>query len=154
MSSGGLVGFVRFAAVLVDPALGDRPSGFVRAWIAKRRWRKILRITSLEHLQELWRNLAPIEGRETGRVEDHDPGTIAHFHPGEPTRDALPGNLGLGYSDLAPVGAVLETGDPLGRVHARSQDDADAAAATLVSCYEIAQNAPATRPVILDRIAS
>ncbi len=60
----------------------------------------------------------------------------------------------VGYSDLAPVGAALEAGDSIGRVHARSQEDADAATATLVDCYEIARNTPSARPVILDRITA
>ena len=61
-------------------------------------------------------------------------------------------NYSVGFSDLASLGDLADPETPIGRVHAATQDDADAAAADLQACYTIGERAEDT-PVILHRLA-
>ena len=47
----------------------------------------------------------------------------------------------VGFTDLAMVGEFMDSDRPLGTVHARTADQADAAADALVSAYQIGQPA-------------
>jgi thymidine phosphorylase len=59
---------------------------------------------------------------------------------------------GVGFTDLAELGAEVDGGRPIGIVHARSEKAADAAAKALSAAYEIGE-APAPLPPVLERIA-
>jgi thymidine phosphorylase len=58
----------------------------------------------------------------------------------------------VGFTDLAPIGMEMRPGDPLGFVHARNEDAADVAAATLRAAYRISAVRPKPGKVILRRI--
>ena len=61
----------------------------------------------------------------------------------------------VGFTDLAMVGDFMDSDRPLGTVHARTADQADAAADALVSAYQIGQ--PANVPddnVLIETIES
>lgn len=60
----------------------------------------------------------------------------------------------VGFSELAPVGAVAAPDAPLARVHARSAEDAEAAGAALRAAIKIGDGEPAIkRPLVLETIA-
>ncbi|WP_180898223.1 thymidine phosphorylase [Martelella soudanensis] len=58
----------------------------------------------------------------------------------------------VGYSALRPLGTRIEAGEPLGLVHAATEEDWQAAAAALLKAIGIADRAPAERPLVLDRV--
>ncbi|MCC7321976.1 MAG: thymidine phosphorylase [Rubellimicrobium sp.] len=58
----------------------------------------------------------------------------------------------VGLSDLVPVGTRVTRGDPLATIHARSEADAEQAAAAVLSALIIAPEGPAARPPVLERI--
>ena len=58
----------------------------------------------------------------------------------------------VGLSDLVPIATRVARGDRLATVHARTQEEAEAAAARLVDCYTISQEEPDSIPPVLDRI--
>jgi thymidine phosphorylase len=60
----------------------------------------------------------------------------------------------VGFTGLAGLGERVDAGRPLGLVHARSGEQADAAASALRRAYEIADHAAAGMPLILDRIGA
>jgi thymidine phosphorylase len=60
----------------------------------------------------------------------------------------------VGFSDLAGFGAPAGPEAPLGIVHARSEAAADAAARALRAAYDLSDEAVATRPVVLSRLAA
>jgi thymidine phosphorylase len=60
----------------------------------------------------------------------------------------------VGFTGLAGLGERVDAGRPLGLIHARSEEQADAAASTLRRAYEIADHAAAGMPLILDRIGA
>jgi thymidine phosphorylase len=57
----------------------------------------------------------------------------------------------VGFDRLLGLGAQVNPGDPIGRIHARSEREAAMGAARLVAAYGLAAGAP-THPLILDRI--
>ena len=59
----------------------------------------------------------------------------------------------VGYSDLFAIGDMVDQASPIGIVHARNDDDADAAASMLQQAYQIgdARNV-ADNPTIIERI--
>jgi thymidine phosphorylase len=59
---------------------------------------------------------------------------------------------GVGFTSLAGLGEKVDAGRPLGVVHARSQEQAEAAAVALRRAYQIGDHAAAGQPLILDRI--
>jgi thymidine phosphorylase len=59
----------------------------------------------------------------------------------------------VGFSEFRGVGCRLEKGDPVCLIHARSETDADRAAAALDAALRIADEAPPLRPLIHRRIA-
>ena len=58
----------------------------------------------------------------------------------------------VGYDRLLGLGAAVGRGTPLGRVHARTAEDAAMGAARLRAAYGLAAAAPSPRPLILDRL--
>ena len=59
----------------------------------------------------------------------------------------------VGLTGLARIGSRLEAGDPLGTIHARSEDAFARAAAMLRDAYRLAENAGAAPgPAVIDRI--
>jgi thymidine phosphorylase len=60
----------------------------------------------------------------------------------------------VGFSRLAPIGTEVAKGDPLGFVHARSQEDAAMGAALLADACRIGPTRPVRRKPVLRRIAA
>jgi thymidine phosphorylase len=58
----------------------------------------------------------------------------------------------VGLTDLAALGESVDGERPLGVVHARSEAQAETAAAMLRQAYTVSEGAPAAAPVILERI--
>lgn len=58
----------------------------------------------------------------------------------------------VGFSDLASIGDTADNETPIGRVHAATQDSANAAAKALQTCYATGESAP-QKHVILHRLA-
>lgn len=58
----------------------------------------------------------------------------------------------VGFSDLASIGDTADNETPIGRVHAATQDSADAAAVALQTCYATGESAT-KKHVILHRLA-
>jgi thymidine phosphorylase len=59
----------------------------------------------------------------------------------------------VGLTDLAPIGEEIGPDRPLAVVHARTEAAATAVAAELRAAYRIGRQAPASTPVVSDRIA-
>ncbi|NNF49788.1 MAG: thymidine phosphorylase, partial [Woeseiaceae bacterium] len=57
-------------------------------------------------------------------------------------------DLSVGFSDIAPVGAALDSNTPLAVIHAASDGDAEQAAANLLAAVTTGDDAPVERPVI------
>ncbi|MBW6423538.1 thymidine phosphorylase [Rhizobium sp. XQZ8] len=68
------------------------------------------------------------------------------------TRPSDPIDHSVGISDLLPLGTRVEEGEPIATVHAKSEDDAARIAAGVARFYEISEQAPAARPVVISRI--
>ncbi|MFQ5564829.1 MAG: thymidine phosphorylase [Paracoccaceae bacterium] len=68
-------------------------------------------------------------------------------------RAADPIDHAVGFTNLAQIGAEVGPDAPLARVHARSENASDAAAAALCAACAIGPEAPAEAPAILGRIA-
>ncbi|WP_029077070.1 thymidine phosphorylase [Kaistia adipata] len=60
-------------------------------------------------------------------------------------------DLSVGFTDLAGHGARLDAKTPLGRVHAKTEADADRAASLLRAAYRLGEK-PAPRPAVHERI--
>ena len=60
----------------------------------------------------------------------------------------------VGFTDLAPIGAEVGADTPLARVHARSTDEAEAAARRLRAAYRLGNAAPERVDPIVARIAA
>ena len=58
----------------------------------------------------------------------------------------------VGLTEIAPIGAEVGPDRPLALVHARTEADADAAAAALRAAIEVGDAAPPPRPVVAGRI--
>jgi thymidine phosphorylase len=64
--------------------------------------------------------------------------------------DAIDHRVGL--SDLVPLGSSVAEGQPIARVHAASQSEAEQAARTVLASYRIEPEAPPLARVIIERI--
>jgi thymidine phosphorylase len=60
----------------------------------------------------------------------------------------------VGFSGLAAVGERVGRERPLGVVHARSEAQAEVAAAALREAYALAERQPPESPLILDRVGA
>ncbi len=68
------------------------------------------------------------------------------------TRPSDPIDHRVGISDLLPLGTKVEEGEPIAMVHAKSEGDAARIAADVSRFYEISEQAPVARPVVISRI--
>lgn len=66
------------------------------------------------------------------------------------TSDAI--DMGVGLSGFLPVGTKVQAGDTIALIHAKDEADAAKAAAALSEAIEIADQAPAERPLIHGRV--
>jgi thymidine phosphorylase len=57
-------------------------------------------------------------------------------------------NLSVGFSEIAPVGTMLNDDTPLAVVHAASESDADKAQENLLAAYELGESASPGGPVV------
>lgn len=57
-------------------------------------------------------------------------------------------DLSVGFTDVAPIGTLVDSNQPLAVVHAASEDDADAAEKNLLAACRFAAEAPEARPAI------
>lgn len=99
-----------------------------------------------------------VAAEEAGSVIDiktRDVGLAVVALGGGRTRAADPVDLVVGLSDLALIGDALEVGEPLGVVHARTEEQAEQAATSLRAAYTLgsAREVP-DRPVIIERVDS
>ena len=60
----------------------------------------------------------------------------------------------VGFTDLAGIGTRVDRERPLAVVHARTDEQAEAAARTLREAYTISDAVPAQTPLVLDRIGA
>ncbi len=60
----------------------------------------------------------------------------------------------VGITRLLPVGAEVKAGEPLAIVHARSQGEAEAAAALVADAYEIGQSRLSAQKAVIRRVAA
>ncbi|KAA0916262.1 thymidine phosphorylase [Aquicoccus porphyridii] len=58
----------------------------------------------------------------------------------------------VGLSDLPALGARVEQGQPIARIHAAREDDADRAGAALLAALTLTDAAPTLPPLVLERI--
>ena len=70
------------------------------------------------------------------------------------TRREDPIDHAVGFNDLAAIGERADRERPLGFVHARTEGEAEAAAAALRGAYSLAERPPSETPLILDRIGA
>jgi thymidine phosphorylase len=70
------------------------------------------------------------------------------------TRPQDPVDPAVGLTGLAGIGERVDRERPLALVHARSPEDAAAAAAALRGAYRLGEGGPASRPLILDRLGA
>ena len=96
--------------------------------------------------------IVPVKAERDGFVSaiaTRDIGLAVVALGGGRTRPQDPVDHAVGFTRLLPVGAEVKKGEPLGFVHARTQDVADAAAKVLRMCYRLGASKPArTEPVI------
>ena len=57
-------------------------------------------------------------------------------------------DLSVGFTDVAPIGTLLDADRPLARVHAATAEDADIAEKNLLAACRLAADAPEPRPAI------
>ena len=58
----------------------------------------------------------------------------------------------VGLSDILPLGAKVSRGTPIARIHARTEDDADAAEQAVLGAFAISAEHPEPQPLIHERI--
>jgi len=63
-------------------------------------------------------------------------------------------NLAVGFSEFRPVGTRVTAGDTIARVHAADDASAKRAAKALEGCIHIADQAPAPRAMVFERISA
>ena len=59
----------------------------------------------------------------------------------------------VGFDRILPLGSVIEKGQPIARVHAKSQEQAERASRAFLAGYSVDANAPPPSPVIIERIS-
>ncbi|MFP4004540.1 MAG: thymidine phosphorylase [Alphaproteobacteria bacterium] len=68
------------------------------------------------------------------------------------TRPDQPIDPAVGFSDVCRIGDLIETGAPLATVHARTEQDAEAAAARFRAAITLTQRKPRPEPVVLEAV--
>ena len=77
--------------------------------------------------------------------------TLAGAEATKLATDAI--DYSVGFDELAGLGDDVGPGRPLAIVHARSEADAERAAASLRACYTIGEAGPVTRGTVYERVA-
>ena len=63
-------------------------------------------------------------------------------------------DFAVGFTELAPLGACIEPGQPLAWVHARNDSAAQKAVREVLAAYTVGDSAPASHPVVYRRIGA
>jgi thymidine phosphorylase len=69
------------------------------------------------------------------------------------TRPTDPVDHAVGLTDLVAVGSPVAVGEPLARVHARTEAAAAQAVAMVQASYRVASRAAVAAPVVAERIS-
>lgn len=112
-------------------------------------------ISRAEHYLPKAPIIRPIEAQEPGfvtAIATRDIGLAVINLGGGRTKPDDTIDHAVGFTDLAPIGMEMRLGDPLGFVHARSEEAAGEAAAALRAAYRIGPVRPKPGKVILRRI--
>ena len=99
----------------------------------------------------------PVHPEEPGtivRVATRDVGVAVVALGGGRTRPEDSVTHAVGFTELAGPGTKVDAHRPLGIVHARTETEADAAAAALRRAYAVGSGPVESRPIILDRIGA
>jgi thymidine phosphorylase len=99
--------------------------------------------------------VVPVRAERPGRVAAMDcraVGLVVTQLGGNRAREDDTVDHAVGLSDVAAVGTEVGPDRPLATVHARGDAHAEAAAAALRSAYQVGEEAPEPRPVILGRL--
>ncbi len=96
---------------------------------------------------------APRDGY-VARISTRDLGLAVVALGGGRTRPDDKIDPAVGLTRLLPIGAQVRAGDPLALIHARSEGDADAAAADLLKAYDLGEAKPAARDTIVRRVSA
>jgi thymidine phosphorylase len=88
-----------------------------------------------------------------GRIDTRQVGLAVVVLGGGRTRPTDPVDHAVGLTDLVAVGTPVTAGDPLARVHARSEAAAAQAVAMVQAAYRVGGRAPAVGPVVAERVA-
>ncbi len=100
--------------------------------------------------------IMPIPSPQTGFVNatlTRDIGLAVVALGGGRTRPEEKIDHAVGLTSLLPIGAEVQKGEPLGFVHARSQDAAEQAKAQIIAAYGLADKKPARHEVVSRRIS-
>lgn len=95
--------------------------------------------------------VSPLDGF-VGSIDTEGLGHIVVQLGGGRLREGDRINPSVGLSDLAGIGVAVEPGQPLARVHAATQAQAEAALKRLVAAYTIVEEAPLVPPLIVGKI--
>lgn len=101
--------------------------------------------------------IRPIHADRTGIVQataTRDVGLAVVALGGGRTRPQDPVDHAVGLTDLAEIGTVIDRERPLGVVHARSEEAAEAAARVVRAAYALGEERVITGPLILERIGA
>ena len=63
-------------------------------------------------------------------------------------------DMSVGFSDIATVGTRLDQDTPLAVVHAANEADAERVAALVIDACTLSEEAPASRPVVVERMTA
>jgi len=87
-----------------------------------------------------------------GRIDTRQVGLAVVVLGGGRTRPTDPVDHAVGLTDLVAVGTPVAVGEPLARVHARSEATAAQAVAMVQAAYRLGSRAAVAGPVVADRI--
>ncbi len=86
-------------------------------------------------------------------IETRDVGIAVVTLGGGRTRPQDPVDHAVGITRLLPVGHEVRRGEPLALIHARTDTDAQRAAAEVLAAYSIGQSRPAKQKAVIRRIS-
>jgi thymidine phosphorylase len=86
-------------------------------------------------------------------IETRDVGIAIVMLGGGRTRPQDPVDHAVGIARLLPVGHEVKRGEPLALVHARSDAEAQAAAAQVSAAYAIGERRPSKQKAVIRRIS-
>jgi thymidine phosphorylase len=89
-----------------------------------------------------------------GSIATRDVGVAVVALGGGRTRPEDMVDHAVGLYRLAPVGAEIRAGEPLAMVHARTEDAASRAVATVRSAYKIVEGRPAAQKSVIRRVTA